>query len=130
MAKKATPKHMRIHARFLKISEIDDKTMRALSDDAIRVEYRKMAMHDPANFIKTFNDKSIHIKHWIEKALASGELSTSLIPNRVVWSKRGVEVCDISGLQTTDGILNKLIEFAQTDLGVEFKEHLEAFYNK
>lgn len=130
MAKKATVKHMRIHARFLKIPDIDEKTMRALSDEAIRTEYRKMAMHDPAGFIKTFNDKSIHIKHWIEKALASGELSTSVIPNRVVWAKRGVEVCDISGLQTTDGIMNKLIELAQTDAGTEFKEHLEAFYNK
>lgn len=130
LAKKAPVKHMRVHARYLEISEIDSQTMRALSDDAIRTEYRKAAMHNPDEFIKTFNDKSIHLKHWIGIAIASGELSTTIIPNRVVWAKVGVEVCDTTGLTTNEGILNKLIEFAKTEAGTEFRERLETLYNK
>lgn len=130
IAKKAPVKHMRIHAKFLEIPEVDTQTSRPLSDEAIRTEYRKAAMHKPNEFIKTYNDKSIHLKHWITQALASGELSTTMIPNRAVWAKRGIEICDLSGLQSTEGILNKLIEFANSDMGSEFKEHLESLYNK
>lgn len=130
LAKKATSKHMRVHARYLKIDDVDEQTMRPLSDDAIRVEYRKAAMHDPEGFVRSFNDKSIHLKQWIELALGSGELSTSLIPNRVVWAKKGSEVCDTSGLTSHEGVLNKLIEFAQTDRGSDFKQQLEALYNR
>ncbi len=130
-AKTAKVKHMRIHAKFLNIPEVDENTNRVLSDDAIRTLYRQSAMHDPAGFMRTFNDKSIHLKYWIEKALASGELSTTLIPNRTVWAKKGADIgVDMSGIQTTEGIMNKLIEFAQTDAGMEFREILEALYNK
>ena len=130
IAKKASVKHMRIHAKFLDVAEVDSQTMRALSDSAIRTEYRKAAMNNPKFFIETYNDKSMHIKHWIELAFANGELSSTQVPNRIVWTKRGIEVCDTSGLQTMDGIMNKLIELAQTDLGTEFKFALEALYNK
>lgn len=130
LAKKATVKHMRVHARYLEISDIDPQTMRALSDDAIRTEYRKAAMHNSADFIKSYNDKSIHLKHWINLAMASGDLSSTLIPNRVVWSKIGVEVCDTTGLMTNDGILNRLIELAKTEAGTEFRERLETLYGK
>lgn len=130
LAKKAHVKHMRVHAKYLEISDIDPQTMRALSDEAIRTEYRKAAMHNPAEFIKTYNDKSIHVKHWINLAVSSGDLSFTLIPNRVVWAKIGVEVCDTTGLTTNEGILNRLIELAKTESGAEFKERLEAVYGK
>jgi hypothetical protein len=130
LAKKAAVKHMRVHARYLGVDEIDSQTMRALSDDAIRTEYRKAAMHNPAEFIKTYNDKSIHLKHWINLATASGDLSFTIIPNRVVWAKIGVEVCDTTGLTTNEGILNRLIELAKTDQGAEFRERLETLYGK
>lgn len=130
LAEKAPVKHMRVHARYLGVSEVDSQTMRALSDNAIRTEYRKAAMHDPSGFIKSYNDKSIHLKHWINLAVASGDLSFTIIPNRVVWSKIGVEVCDTTGLNNSDAILNRLIELAKTDSGAEFKDRLETMYGK
>lgn len=128
-AKKASVKHMRIHAKFLDIADIDLKTSQPLSDASLRTEYRKAAKSNPAFFIRTYNDKTIHIKHWIEEALKTGQISTTIIPNKAVWSERGVEICDISGLKSKEGILNKLIEFSQLKEGAEFKEHLEAFNN-
>ena len=130
LAKNAPVRHMRIHAKYLQVADIDSQTMRSLSDSAIRTEYRKAAMHDPNEFIKTFNDKSIHVKHWINLAVASGDLSFTLIPNRVVWAKIGVEVCDTTGLTTNDGILNRLIELSKTESGAEFRERLESLYGK
>lgn len=126
-AKKASIKHMRIHSKFLDIADIDLKTSQPLSDESLRTEYRKAAKSNPAFFIRTYNDKTIHIKHWIEEALKSGQISTTIIPNKAVWAEKGVEICDISGLKSKEGILNKLIEFSQLKEGAEFKEHLEAF---
>lgn len=128
-AKNAKPKHMRIHAKFLEIPELDFITSAMLSDDAIRTEYRKVAMNKPELFLRTFNDKTLHIKYWIEQALQTGEISTSILPNQAVWAKQGLEICNISGLKSKEGILNKLIEFSQTAEGEEFKTHLEGLYN-
>lgn len=130
LAKNAPVKQMRVHAKYLEVAEIDSQTMRALSDDAIRTEYRKAAMHNPEEFIKTYNDKSIHLKHWINMAVACGDLSFSLIPNRAVWAKIGKEICDTTGLTTNEGILNRLIELAKTEAGTEFRERLETVYGK
>lgn len=127
-AKAASEKKMRIHAKFLNIAEVDLKTGHPLSEKALRAEYRREAMRNHENFIKTFNDKTLDIKAYIEKALANGDISTTLIPNRAVWSKKGVEITDISGLKSNEGILNKLIEFSQTKEGAEFQDMLKAIY--
>mgnify|MGYP000939414983 CR=1 FL=1 len=126
LAKTATVKRMRVHARFLDIADVDLQTMQPLSDEAIRVEYRKAAMHMPEHFIRTYSDESLHIKVWVENSLAKGEISTTIVPNRAVWAKTGEVICDYSGIQTKEGILNKIIEFAQTEPGAEFKGKLEA----
>lgn len=130
LAKKAKSKHMRIHAKFLDIADVDLQTMQPLSDESIRTEYRKMAMHNPDLFIRTYNDKSIHLKAWIELAIGKGDISTTTIPNKAVWPKSGEIIGDISGLQSKEGILNKLIEIAQSSEGAPFKEKLEVLYNK
>jgi hypothetical protein len=128
-AKEASDKHMLIHAKFLGIPEIDYKSGNPLTIRSIRTLYRKEAKNHPKNFNRTFNDKTIHIKSWIEKALEVGEISTTLIPNKAVWGKKGSEICDISGLKSAEGILNKLIEFSQSADGEEFVIQLKALYN-
>lgn len=129
LAKEADEKKMMIHAQFLGVAMVDYVSSVKLSPTAVRTEYRKAAMSDPAKFIKTYNDKTIHIKHWIQQGLQSGELSTTVIPNKVSWAKKGVVICDISGITSQEGILNKLIEFSQTPAGEAFKEQLTALYN-
>jgi hypothetical protein len=78
--------------------------------------------------VKTFNDESLELQAWIEKSLESGNINTSLIPNRAVWKPTKVEICDISGLRTDDSILNKLIEYAKSEDGEAFRQLLAATY--
>jgi len=127
-AKEAPEKKMRVHARFLNIADVDLKTSFPLSEKALRADYRKEAMRDHENFIKTYNDKTIQLRSWIEKSLDNGEISTSLIPNKAVWKAKGVEICDISGLTSREGILNRLIEVTQTEAGIEFVDILKAIH--
>lgn len=128
-ARNADDKHMLIHAKFLGIPEADYKTGNLFSVSAIRTLYRKEAKNRPKNFNRTFNDKTIHIKAWIEKALEVGEISITKIPNKSVWAKTGAEICDISGLKTAEAVLNKHIEFSQGEKGEEFLIQLKALYN-
>lgn len=128
-AKNADVKKMRVHAHFMDVPTIDFATSLPLSDKAVRTEYRKAAMSDPKRFNRTFNDKNMHLKYWIEKAIETGEISTTKIPNTAAWAKKGVTICDISGLQSYESILHKLIEFASSTEGEDFNSQLKALYN-
>jgi hypothetical protein len=66
-------------------------------------------------------------KYWIEKGLEEGELSTTKIPNRATWARKGVVICDISGFTSYEATLNRLIEEAKTN--EEFATQLKALYN-
>ena len=127
LASEASEKKMVIHAKFLDIPTIDYVTRIELSPAALRTEYRKAAMKDTKRFLATYNDESMHFKYWIEKAMVEGELSTTKIPNRAAWARKGVVICDISGFTTHEAILNRLIEHAKTN--EEFAEQLKALYN-
>lgn len=129
-AKNAKTKRMMIHARFLGIPMMDFRTSQPLSEKSIRTEYRKAAIQNPREFLRTYNDDSLHLQAWIEKAIETGEISTSVIPNRASWAKKGVEITDISGLKSREAQLNKLIEFAKSAEGKEFAEQLAALYDK
>lgn len=129
LAKNASDKKLRIHGRFLGVSEVDIKTGNPASPKAMRAEYRKAAKNNPKEFIKTYNDKSLELKAWIAKGLEVGEINTSIIPNQAVWKSKGSPICDISGLESREGILNRLIEFASSDEGSDFNEQLRSLYN-
>ncbi len=128
LAKKATEKKMLVHARYLGIPFEDMKSGNHLSPTAIRTAYRKVAMDNPSGFIKSYNDKSIQTSTYIQTAMETGAISTTLIPNKAVWSQGGSEICDISGIKSQEGILNKLIEFSQTEEGGGFDDQLRALY--
>lgn len=129
LARKADVKKMKTHCKFLGVLLEDYTTNIPLSDDAIRTEYRKKAKEDPKRFIDTFNDESIQVTSWIETAIETGEISTSLIPNKAVWAKKGSEICDLSGIKSREGILNKLVEFSKSEEGQDFAGQLKAIYN-
>lgn len=128
LAKKASKNKMMFHANFLGVELVDQKTNNPHTEKVVRVKYREMAMKNPAAFIKTYNDESIELSGFITKALDEGKLSKDVIPNQIVWKEGGSIVCDVSGLTSREGILNKLIEFAKTDKGAGFKEVLESLY--
>lgn len=128
-ARKAEDKHMLIHSLFLNIPQVDEITGNPLSPEAIRAKYRREAMENPDNFIATYQDKTLHFRHWILKSLDSGVISTTVVPNKAVWKDKGSVICDVSGIVSKEGILNKLIEFSQTKEGGSFADQLKAINN-
>ncbi len=129
LAKTASAKKMRIHAKYLGIPFLDGVTMQPLSDKSIRIEYRKMAKGNPKHFVKSYNDKTIEINTWVTDAIASGQISTNIIPNQAVWTKGSSVICDLSGLKRADLIIEKLVEFTQMEIGADFLAQLKALYN-
>lgn len=127
-AKDADETKMRIHANYLGIPTIDFDSGNELSAKAIRVAYRKEALSNPKRFNKSFTDKTIEVKYFIDKALESGAIKTNMQPNKATW-KSGTVICDISGMQSNEGIAQKLIEFSQLPEGEEFAIQLKALYS-
>jgi hypothetical protein len=128
LAKEAKENKMMVHAQYLGVPFLDDKTGNQRSPDAIRTSYRMVAKNDPSKFIKSYNDKSIETATHIQTALKTGAISTSLIPNKAIWASNNVEICDISGIKSNEGIAAKLLEFSQLPEGGAFDDQLRALY--
>lgn len=128
-AKTASDKKMRIHAIYLGIALEDQVTNQPLSNAAVRVEYRKAAKADPKEFIRSYNDKTIEVRTWVREALNTGTISTTLIPNKAVWSKSSSIIEDISGLRDTENIIDRLVEKSQTEDGGDFLTQLKSLYS-
>lgn len=128
LAKKSTEKKMMVHAKYLGIPFEDMKSGNPLSPDAIRTAYRLYAMQNPDGFIKSYNDKSIQTATYIQLALETGVINTNLFPNRAIWTDTKLEICDLSGIKSQEGIVNRLIEFSQTQEGGVFDDQLRALY--
>jgi hypothetical protein len=128
LAGAASEKKMRIHSMFLEIETMDGRTNIPVSEKVLRGRYRKEAMVNPRKFIESYSDESLELSSWIQKALDSGSISTTTIPNQAVWGKQGIAITDISGLQSRESILNKLIEVAKSEEGQDFADQLKAIY--
>lgn len=128
-AKEARETKMLIHANYLGIATIDYDSGNELTPKEIRIEYRKRALKDSANFIETYGNKNIEIKYYIDKALEKGLISNKFNPNKATWQKSNSVICDISGLKTNEAIAVKLFEFSSTEEGEEFKIQLTALFN-
>lgn len=128
LAKKATEKKMLVHAKYLGIPFEDIKSGNPLSPAAIRTAYRTYAKDFADTFIKSYNDKSIQTATYIQLALETGTINTNIVPNKAIWSESKAEICDLSGIKSQDGIMNRLIEFSQTQEGGAFDDQLRALY--
>jgi len=127
-AKEATHTKMLIHAGFLGIPSIDYLSGNDLTPKQIRTEYRKRALSDSEYFIESYGNKAIEIKYYIDKALQSGIITNKFNPNKATWKTGDREICDISGLKTTEAIAEKLLEFSQLEAGEEFVIQLKSLY--
>jgi hypothetical protein len=128
-AKEASETKMLIHAHYLGIATTDYDSGNELTPKEIRIEYRKRALRDSANFIETYGNKNIETKYYIDKALEKGLVSSKFNPNKATWQKSNAVICDISGLKSNEAIAIKLFEFASSEEGEEFKIQLTALFN-
>lgn len=129
LAKNADLKKMKIHCKYLGIAMVDHITQQPLSVTAIRTEYRKFAKANVEHFIKSYNDKSIEVHTWVTDALNTGVISTSLIPNNAAWAKGGALICGLDGLRAQNLIIDKIVEFTQTEDGGDALAQLKALYS-
>lgn len=130
LAKEATVIKMRIHGGYLGIPTLDDDSGNELTDDEVRIAYRKEALRNPGYFVETYGNKSIEIKYYINKAWAEGLIHNKHNPNKATWGAKNTVICDISGLRTAEVIEQKIFEFSQTDEGQEFAIQLTGIYSK
>ena len=100
-----------------------------LSEKAIRAAYRKKALDSPVEFVDSFNDKTLDIKYYIGKAMQDGLINYNKVPNSACW-KSGSVICDVSGIKSSDGVSNRLLEYSQTADGEEFLIQLKSLYSK
>lgn len=128
-AKEASETKMLIHAYYLGIPTTDYDSGNELTPKEIRTAYRKEALRNSDEFIKSYGNKNIETKYFIDKALEKGLISNKFNPNKATWQKSNSVICDISGLKTNEAIAVRLFEFSQTDEGEEFKIQLTALFN-
>jgi hypothetical protein len=129
LAKDASKNKMLIHAAFLGIPTEDWDSGNELTDEEIRVQYRKRALRDAAYFIESYGNKSIEIKYYINQALLKGLISNKFNPNKATWANSNTVICDISGLKSNEAIGEKIFEFSQLSEGEEFVIQLKALFN-
>jgi hypothetical protein len=126
LAKDASVTKMRIHADYLGIVMTDYDSGNELTDDEVRIEYRKAASAEPEKFIESYGNKTLEVKYYIDKALVSGIINNKLNVNKAAWGSSNTVICDISGLKSNEAISQRLFEFSQTAEGAEFVIQLKA----
>lgn len=129
-AKEASELKMRIHCDYIGISTIDYDSGNDLTEKELRTKYRKEASRNPEEFIRTYGNKAIEIKYYIDRALREGLISNKFNPNKATWGRSNTEICDISGLKSPEAISQKLFEFSQLEEGEEFVIQLKTLFEK
>lgn len=128
-AKEASETKMLIHSHYLGIPTTDYDSGNDLTDKEIRTSYRQWAIKNPEEFIKSYGNKNIEIKYYIDKAVEKGLISNKFNPNKATWKDSNSIICDVSGLKSNEAIAEKVFEFSQTEEGEEFKLQLTALFN-
>lgn len=128
LAKEASETKMMIHAFYLGVPTEDYDSGNPLTPAQIRTEYRRAALSDATEFIKSYGNKALEMKYYISKAWETGLLTNKENKNKVVWKSSGKEVADISGLTSADAIIDRLLEISQLEEGTEFSIQLKALY--
>lgn len=127
-AKETPYKKMVVHGTHLGILEIDLQTQNKLTENSYRALYRAEALANAKEFIRTYTDRSIEVKYWVEKSIENGSISTTMIPNMACWGAKGTPICDISGVKSGSGVVEKIVEFSQMAEGEDFVLQLQALY--
>lgn len=129
LARSASEDKMRIHGAYLGVLTEDYDSGNALTEKEIRTAYRREALMNATNFIDSYGNKAIEMKYYINKAWEKGVISNKDNPNKAVWKASGKEICDISGLRSSEGICDRILEYSQLEEGAEFAIQLKALYS-
>lgn len=125
-AREASVNKMKMHINYLGVSPVDMSTNQTLTDDALRAAYRKKASEDPGFFIKSYDDKSIELKYFVEKAITEGKITFR--ENSAYWTSSNGVICDCSGIKSNTGQIQRLVEFGSLAEGEEFSAQIKALY--
>ncbi len=128
-AKEATETKMLVHCNFLGISISDWDSGNALTPKEIRSEYRKYALNNANDFIKSYGDTTLETKYYIDKALKDGVINNKLNPNKAAWGNSNTPICDISGLTSNEAISERLFQYSKEEGGDEFVIQLKAIFS-
>lgn len=127
-AKEASEDKMLIHCNFLGIPTTDWESGNAYTPKEIRAEYRKYALNNASDFIKSYGDTTLELKYYIDKALKEGVINHKLNPNKAAWGNSNTPICDVSGLTSNEAIGERLFQYSKEEGGDEFVIQLKAIY--
>lgn len=127
LAADASEKQLAFHAKFLGIPFINYDTQDKRDTASIRIDYEAIAESDPQRFIDTYGDKALRSKYWIQEALDSGLISTSLLPGSSVWTKNKTTICNV-GDANDEEALGIMINYATSTEGKKFYDELEKIF--
>lgn len=130
LAKTASETKMIIHGAFLGVATEDYDSGNPLTPKEIRTAYRRKALEDAKTFIDSYGNKAIEMKYYINKAWEGAVISNKDNPNKAVWKTSGKEICDISGLRSSEAICERILEYSQLEDGAEFAIQLKALYSE
>ncbi len=128
-AKDATETKMLVHCNFLGIPVNDWDSGNALTPKEIRAAYRKYALNNADDFIRSYGDNTLETKYYIDKALKDGVINNKLNPNKAAWGNSNTPICDISGLTSNEAIGERLFQYSKEEGGDEFVIQLKAIYS-
>lgn len=128
LAKNAPFAKILVHADYLGIPLKDYDSDNDLTEKEIRTSYRLEALRNAKNFLESYGNKKLETKYFIKKALSSGLIDYSSIPNKAIWKSSGREIKDISGMKSFAAVLDSLFEYSQLEEGQEFNVQVTALF--
>lgn len=124
LASTAREAEMIPHASYMNIPFKVQETGEDRDIDAIREDYKDMALTNPELFDKTYADPKIKLIHAVKKLQESGHLAiNNIVAGQAHWSATGKL---ITNLPPDEDPISFLAEFALTKDGTEFANHIRA----
>lgn len=112
---------IKAHLAYMNISILDGFNQ-VMSDDAIKIAYRKAARSNPELFMKSFGNPAVKIKASIKAKIASSEIDLNKVKGQAHWGETGAL---ITALDLTKDPVDFLVEFAASANGKEFLKKLQ-----
>ena len=121
LARNASIEDMIPHAKFLGIPFIHATTGEERDYDAIREDYKAMALSSPENFLLFANNPRIKTIYIIEQAIKQNLITTDLVKNQLHWVATKQLITELNpSIKPVEAIA----DFAATEEGVGFLKTL------
>lgn len=125
IARTARLEEMIPHAKFLNIQFNHSGTDEAKDMEAVREDYKDIALNNPKRFLDTFDDPRVKIIYHIRSLVEKGNISIGgRIAGQAHWAETGTMIAQ---LPPDKEPIDFLAEYALTKAGEEFSNNLRAF---